>query len=182
MFLLNICLVVLHIRTLSGGQNRFALARSHPVLVDAFPATICTQSQNQEGKEGTSVLKRSQHQITTAPHDWEVCCPARGDIGQGEGIEKGSFQSLAVWATKSPSRKPDLASVHGKDDRMGICCLSGVPAQVVANPCPPLVRAVHRRRSAGEALSVSRGARHAEVSWICPCRSSASIFSLLRRF
>jgi hypothetical protein len=59
--------------------------------------------------------------------------------------------------------------------RIGICCLSNVPARVVERPCCPSVRCERRRRSAVAALMESNCLRHSCERWRCPCRSSASI-------
>jgi hypothetical protein len=48
--------------------------------------------------------------------------------------------SAPQWATRSASRKPGRISFHSWKVRIGICCLSRVPARVVERPRWPRVR------------------------------------------
>jgi len=59
--------------------------------------------------------------------------------------------------------KPSWVSFHSLNVRIGICCLSNVPAHVVERPCRPA------------ALMESSWLRHSSEKWRCSCLSSASM-------
>lgn len=111
LLLLDMRLIILQRGTPSGQQHLLAFAVPHQVLVDTFPSAIGIYPQDRKWEQASGVLKRCQNQLTAAPHDRNTFCPACGNIAQGEGRQKGPFQSRACMSNQISFQKAGFGLV-----------------------------------------------------------------------
>jgi hypothetical protein len=103
-------------------------------LVEKFPTVIGIDAQDGKRKQQACLLKSGQYRFLTPVQYGQTFRPPGGYIGEGQGVQVPSLTISATMGYQISFQKTGSVSFHSSKVRMGICCLSSVPARVVERP------------------------------------------------